>query len=71
VKAREGGVAGAFETLPRKRKGPRTGADITVSIGKPVPSTQYQDWPRDKVLEDLFRRIQETRQRAESLRRKS
>jgi 1-acyl-sn-glycerol-3-phosphate acyltransferase len=73
------GISGAFQAMPRTRKWPRlspffwprTGADLAVAVGKPLPPGFYDGVPRDKVLEDLYQRIHQMRDRAESLRRKS
>jgi 1-acyl-sn-glycerol-3-phosphate acyltransferase len=72
------GIAGAFEALPRTRKWPRlsppfwppTGADLAISIGKPIAPGRYEGMPREKILEDLFGEIYKQRQRARQLRRK-
>jgi 1-acyl-sn-glycerol-3-phosphate acyltransferase len=71
------GIAGAFEAFPRTQKLPRlsppflppTGADLAVSIGKPIPPEHYEGMPREKILEDLFEAIYQQRQLAERLRR--
>jgi 1-acyl-sn-glycerol-3-phosphate acyltransferase len=73
------GIAGAFQALPRTRKWPRlsppfwprTGADIAVAIGTPIPAGHYDGVPREQVLEDLFHRIRQMHDRAESLRRRT
>jgi 1-acyl-sn-glycerol-3-phosphate acyltransferase len=72
------GIAGAFEAMPRTRKWPqfsplfwpRTGTDIAIAIGAPIPSERYQGLPREQVLEDLFRQIRAMQERARGLRRK-
>jgi 1-acyl-sn-glycerol-3-phosphate acyltransferase len=73
------GIAGAFHALPRTRKWPKlsplilppTGADIAVSIGKPIPASHYLDMPRDQVLADLHAELQRVKDEAERLRRKT
>lgn len=72
------GVAGAFHALPRSRRWPKfspfflptTGADLAVSIGKPIPAERYRDMPRDQVLEELREELMYAKERAERLRRK-
>jgi 1-acyl-sn-glycerol-3-phosphate acyltransferase len=72
------GIAGAFDALPRTRKWPKlspfflppTGADIAVSIGRPIPAGRYRDMSRDLVLKDLYEELQAVKARAERLRRK-
>jgi 1-acyl-sn-glycerol-3-phosphate acyltransferase len=72
------GIAGAFDALPRTRKWPNlspfflpsTGADIAVSIGKPICAARYRDMPRDKVLTELQEELKRAKDRAERLRRK-
>jgi 1-acyl-sn-glycerol-3-phosphate acyltransferase len=72
------GVAGAFEAWPRTRKWPRmspifwprTGTDIAVAYGKPIPTEHYRGMPREQVLEELFQEIHRMRERAQRLRRK-
>jgi 1-acyl-sn-glycerol-3-phosphate acyltransferase len=71
------GIAGAFDALPRTRKWPKlspfflppTGADIAVSIGKPIPAERYRDMPRDQVLTELREELLHAKARAERLRR--
>ena len=72
------GIAGAFDVLPRTRKWPKlspfflptTGADIAVSVGKPIPAERYRDMPRDQVLTELQEELKRAKDRAERLRRK-
>jgi 1-acyl-sn-glycerol-3-phosphate acyltransferase len=72
------GIAGAFEAFPRTQKWPvlsplfwpRNGHDIAIAIGKPIPPDYYADMPREKILEDLYSRIYQMRERARQLRRK-
>lgn len=72
------GIAGAFDVLPRTRHWPKlspfflppTGADIAVSIGKPINAARYRDMPRDKVLTELQEELKRAKERAERLRRK-
>jgi 1-acyl-sn-glycerol-3-phosphate acyltransferase len=72
------GIAGAFEAFPRTQKWPilsplfwpRNGCDISIAIGKPIPSERYKDMPREKILEDLFTEIYRMREKAQQLRRK-
>jgi 1-acyl-sn-glycerol-3-phosphate acyltransferase len=72
------GIAGAFDALPRTRKWPRfsplflptTGADVAVSIGKPIPAERYRDMSRDQVLTDLREELMRAQERAERLRRR-
>lgn len=72
------GIAGAFDALPRTRKWPKlspfflpsTGADIAVSIGKPICAARYRDMPRDKVLTELREELKRAKERAERLRRR-
>lgn len=71
------GIAGAFDALPRTRKWPRlspfflppTGADIAVSIGKPIAAKRYADMPRDQILTELRAELLWAKERAERLRR--
>jgi 1-acyl-sn-glycerol-3-phosphate acyltransferase len=73
------GIAGAFDALPRTRHWPKfspfflptTGADIAVSIGKPIPAERYRDMPRDQVLIELREELMRAKERAERLRRQS
>jgi 1-acyl-sn-glycerol-3-phosphate acyltransferase len=73
------GIAGAYDALPRTRKWPKlspiflpaTGADIAVSIGKPIPSERFRDMPREKVLEELHDELRRATERAQQMRRKS
>jgi 1-acyl-sn-glycerol-3-phosphate acyltransferase len=73
------GIAGAFDALPRTRHWPKlspfffpsTGADIAVSIGKPIRAERYKDMPRDQVLIELREELMRAKERAERLRRKS
>jgi 1-acyl-sn-glycerol-3-phosphate acyltransferase len=72
------GIAGAFEAYPRMRRLPRlsplfmpaTNATVAVSVGPALNPHRYIDWPRKKVLEDLFEKIHEQKLRAERMRRK-
>jgi 1-acyl-sn-glycerol-3-phosphate acyltransferase len=72
------GIAGAFDAWPRTRKWPRfspffwppTGADIAVSVGKPIPAEYFRQMPRTQVLTELFDRLHHLQQRAERMRRK-
>jgi 1-acyl-sn-glycerol-3-phosphate acyltransferase len=72
------GIAGAYDALPRTRKWPRlappfwtpTGADVAISIGKPIPPQRYENLPREKILEDLFAAIYQQREHAHRMRRK-
>lgn len=72
------GLAGAFDALPRTRHWPKlspfflppTGADITVSIGKPFSSERYRDMPREQALAELHAELERAKERAERLRRK-
>jgi 1-acyl-sn-glycerol-3-phosphate acyltransferase len=72
------GVAGAFQALPRTRKWPKLsplfwparGADIAVSIGKPIPAERYRDMPREQVLAELHEELKCAAERAQRLRRK-
>jgi 1-acyl-sn-glycerol-3-phosphate acyltransferase len=72
------GIAGAFDALPRTRKWPKlspfflppTGADIAVSIGKPIPAQRYRDMSREQVLMELHEELKRVKERAERLRRK-
>ncbi len=72
------GVAGAFEAWPRTRKWPRlspiflprTGADLVIAFGKPIPTEYYRGMTREQVLEDLYQQIARLRERAHRLRRK-
>ena len=71
------GIAGAFDALPRTRHWPKlspfflppTGADITVSIGKPIASERYRDMPREQALAELQAELKRLKERAERLRR--
>lgn len=71
------GIAGAFDALPRTRHWPKfspfflptTGADIAVSIGKPIAAERYRDMPRDQVLMELREELMCAKERAERLRR--
>ncbi len=71
------GIAGAFDALPRTRKWPKlspfflptTGADIAVSIGRPISPDRYRDMARELVLRDLYEELQCVKARAERLRR--
>jgi 1-acyl-sn-glycerol-3-phosphate acyltransferase len=72
------GIAGAYEAYPRTKKLPRfsppflpaTDATMAVSIGRPLDPARFDDWSRERVLDDLFARISEQHQRAERLRRR-
>jgi 1-acyl-sn-glycerol-3-phosphate acyltransferase len=72
------GIAGAFDAWPRTRKWPRfsplfwppTGADIAVSVGKPIPAAYFRQMPRSEVLAELFAQLQRVQNRAERMRRK-
>jgi len=72
------GVAGAFQALPRTRKLPRlsplfwtpTGANVAVSIGRPLPAERLAELSREQLLAQLFQEVQTLQQRAETLRRK-
>jgi 1-acyl-sn-glycerol-3-phosphate acyltransferase len=72
------GIAGAFDALPRTRKWPKlspfflptTGADIAVSISKPIPAKRYRDMPREQALAELQAELKRAKERAEQLRRK-
>jgi 1-acyl-sn-glycerol-3-phosphate acyltransferase len=72
------GMAGAFDALPRTRHWPKlspfflppTGADIAVSIGKPIPAERYRDMPREQVLAELHAELVRLKERAERLRRR-
>ncbi len=72
------GVSGAFEAWPRTQKGPRlsplfwprTGTDIAIAIGKPIPSERFRNLPREQVLEELYQEIWKMREQARKLRRK-
>lgn len=72
------GLAGAFDALPRTRHWPKlspfflppTGADITVSIGKPIPSERYRDMPREQALAELHAELVRLKECAERLRRR-
>ena len=65
------GIAGAFDALPRSRKWPKcsplflpaTGADIAVSIGKPISAERFADMPREQVLEELTEELKRVAQR--------
>jgi 1-acyl-sn-glycerol-3-phosphate acyltransferase len=73
------GIAGAFDALPRSRHWPKlspfflppTGADIAVSIGRPISPERYRDMSRELVLKELQQELQHAKQRAERLRRKT
>lgn len=72
------GIAGAFQALPRQRKWlrlsplffPATGADITVSIGRPLDGARLATLGREELMGELFNAVQASFQRAEKLRRK-
>jgi 1-acyl-sn-glycerol-3-phosphate acyltransferase len=72
------GIAGAYEALSRTTKWPglspifmpRTGADIAVSIGKPLDGRHFAQMRRDALCEALFQEVSKERLRAEQLRRK-
>jgi 1-acyl-sn-glycerol-3-phosphate acyltransferase len=72
------GIAGAFEAYPRMHLLPRLSplfmpaahATVAVSIGRALNPRCYVDWPRERVLEELFEKVQEQQLRAEALRRK-
>ena len=72
------GIAGAFDALPRSRKWPKlspfflptTGADIAVSIGKPIPAERLADMPREHVMKELTEELKCVAQRVQQLRRK-
>ena len=71
------GIAGAFDALPRTRKWPKlsplflptTGADLAVSIGKPIPAQRFRDMPREQALAELREALKQAKERAERLRR--
>ena len=72
------GIAGAFDALPRTRKWPKLspfflptrGADIAVSVGRPIPAERYRDMSREQVLMELHAELLRVKERAERLRRK-
>lgn len=72
------GIAGAFAALPRTRKWPElspfflppTGADIAVSIGKPIAAKHYRDMPREQALMELWEELKRAKERAQRLRRR-
>jgi 1-acyl-sn-glycerol-3-phosphate acyltransferase len=72
------GIAGAYDAWPRWRPLPIPAplmfpagkGTIAASIGRPLPSRMFADWPRDRVLEELFVVLQKQAERAERLRRK-
>lgn len=73
------GIAGAFDALPRTRHYPKlspfflptTGADIAVSIGRPIPAERCRDMSRELVLTELYQELNRVKERAERLRRKT
>jgi 1-acyl-sn-glycerol-3-phosphate acyltransferase len=72
------GIAGAYDAWPRWRAYPIPAplflpagkGTMAVSIGPPVNSRCFADTPRERVLADLFGRIQDVQERAERLRRR-
>lgn len=72
------GLAGGVAAWPRWQRLPIPAplflppnqGTLAVCISPPIPSDQYADVPRQEVLEDLFKRMQEVQTRAEQLRRK-
>jgi 1-acyl-sn-glycerol-3-phosphate acyltransferase len=72
------GIAGAYESFPRSQLLPRlsplfwpaTGADVAVSIGRPLLPAHFAKLGREEILKDLFHAVQAQVRRAERLRRK-
>jgi 1-acyl-sn-glycerol-3-phosphate acyltransferase len=72
------GVAGAFDAFPRRRKWPvfsppflpTTGADIAVSVGRPLDGRELVKLPREPFLRTLSEAIAAAKARAERLRRR-
>ncbi|MGH7222419.1 MAG: lysophospholipid acyltransferase family protein [Gemmataceae bacterium] len=72
------GIAGAFDALPRTRKWPKlspfflptSGADIAVSVSKPISAERYRDMPRQRMLTELQEELKRAKERAERLRRR-
>jgi 1-acyl-sn-glycerol-3-phosphate acyltransferase len=73
------GLAGFYEAWPMHNKYPRFSplffpardrGTLAVSFGKPIDSAIYQGMDRKAILDDLARRIQSQRERAEVIRRK-
>jgi 1-acyl-sn-glycerol-3-phosphate acyltransferase len=73
------GIAGAFAAYPRTQKLPRlappflpaTDATVAVSVGPALEPRGHIGWPRERVLEELFKKISEQIDCAEHLRRQS
>ncbi len=72
------GIAGAFDAYPRGRMLPRLAplfmpgcrGTIAVSVGPPLDAADYARLPREELLADLQKKIQERKDRAQQLRRK-
>lgn len=75
------GIAGVYDAWPVWRPYPipsplflparGESGTIAVSVGAPVRSEDYANQPRERVLGDLFDRVQTLKKRAEKLRRKN
>jgi 1-acyl-sn-glycerol-3-phosphate acyltransferase len=73
------GIAGAYDAWPIWRPlpvpaplfFPAAKGTIAASIGPPIPSRKFTDWPREKILEELFGMLQRQSECAERLRRKA
>ena len=72
------GIAGAYQSFPRRRKlpllsplfWPATGGAVAVSVGKPLDPEWLLTLPREVFLQTLFNAIQAAQLRAERMRRK-
>jgi 1-acyl-sn-glycerol-3-phosphate acyltransferase len=73
------GIAGAFDALPPSRALPRlspfflprTGGDVAVFLGQPIPPERFAEMPREQVLLELHAELVAVSNRAERLRRKA
>jgi 1-acyl-sn-glycerol-3-phosphate acyltransferase len=72
------GIAGAYDAWPRQQKWPMpsplfwpaTPRTMAVSVGRPLDSRRLSQLPREQVLDELTRELQNVVARAEKLRRK-
>jgi 1-acyl-sn-glycerol-3-phosphate acyltransferase len=74
------GIAGAHETMPRRRHPPIPGmsplfmppghATMAVSLGKPLDGARYAKMPREEALAQLFVEVKKVQEHAEHLRRR-
>ncbi len=73
------GIAGAQETLPRRRQPPipglsplfwpPTGCTMAVVVGKPLDGARFAKMPREAALAELFEEVKKVQLQAERLRR--